>query len=76
MYGQVIGVATLQAAEGQSLNFAVPAERIKQLRVGDIQTVSNHSADTLKSKRAAAERFRAMPTFSEAVYFAARDLDL
>src|SRR5947207_4199282 len=28
MMGQVIGVATLQAAEGQSLNFAVPAERI------------------------------------------------
>ena len=24
MYGQVVGVATLQAAEGQSLNFAVP----------------------------------------------------
>ncbi|HSI88288.1 MAG TPA: trypsin-like peptidase domain-containing protein [Pyrinomonadaceae bacterium] len=57
MYGQVIGVATLQAAEGQSLNFAVPAERINRLRVGDIQTVSSHSADTLKSKRAAAERF-------------------
>ncbi len=81
MYGQVIGVATLQAAEGQSLNFAVPAERIKQLRVGDIQTVSNHSADTLKSKRAAAERFysqgvaqlsrddyeRALPFFERAV---------
>ncbi|MCV4783158.1 S1C family serine protease, partial [Escherichia coli] len=34
MAGQVIGVATLQAAEGQSLNFAVPAERIAQMRVG------------------------------------------
>ena len=32
MAGQVIGVATLQAAEGQNLNFAVPAERISQLK--------------------------------------------
>lgn len=57
MYGQVIGVATLQAAEGQSLNFAVPAERILQMRVGEIQSVSNLSAETVKSKRAAAERY-------------------
>src|SRR6476659_10884002 len=34
MLGQVVGVATLQAAEGQSLNFAVPADRIAQLKVG------------------------------------------
>lgn len=57
MYGQVIGIATLQAAEGQSLNFAVPAERILQLKVSELQTVSSLSADTQKSKRAAAERF-------------------
>lgn len=56
MYGQVIGVATLQAAEGQSLNFAVPAERIMQMRIGALQTVSNLSAESLKNKRAAAER--------------------
>ena len=56
MAGQVIGVATLQAAEGQSLNFAVPAERIAQLKVNDLQTVSALSADTQKNKRAAAER--------------------
>jgi len=56
MMGQVIGVATLQAAEGQSLNFAVPADRIEQLRVGDLQTVSNVTAETSKSKRATAER--------------------
>jgi len=57
MYGQVIGVATLQAAEGQSLNFAVPAERIALLKVNDLQTVSSLTAETQKSKRAAAERF-------------------
>lgn len=56
MAGQVIGVATLQAAEGQSLNFAVPAERIAQLKINDLQTVSALAADTQKSKRATAER--------------------
>ena len=40
MRGQVIGVATLQAAEGQSLNFAVPSERILQLKIGDLQSFS------------------------------------
>jgi tetratricopeptide (TPR) repeat protein len=56
MLGQVIGVATLQAAEGQSLNFAVPADRIAQLKIGDLQTVSNVTTETNKSKRAIAER--------------------
>ncbi len=55
MYGQVIGVATLQAAEGQSLNFAVPSERIFQLKVTELQTVSSLTAITQKNKRAAAE---------------------
>ncbi|MGD9562259.1 MAG: tetratricopeptide repeat protein [Pyrinomonadaceae bacterium] len=81
MYGQVIGVATLQAAEGQSLNFAVPAERILQLKVSELQTVSSLSAVTQKNKRAAAESFysqgvallsrddyaRALPFFEKAV---------
>jgi tetratricopeptide (TPR) repeat protein len=57
MDGQVIGIATLQAAEGQSLNFAIPAERILQLKVSDLQTISSLTAETQKSKRAAAERF-------------------
>lgn len=57
MYGQVIGVATLQAAEGQSLNFAVPAERILQLKVNDVQSISSLTAETQKNKRATAERY-------------------
>ena len=57
MYGQVIGIATLQAAEGQSLNFAVPSERILQLKVSEVQTVASLTADTQKNKRSAAERF-------------------
>ena len=56
MAGQVIGVATLQAAEGQNLNFAVPAERISQLKVTEIQTFSSLTAETQKNKRSAAER--------------------
>ncbi|MGH9948501.1 MAG: trypsin-like peptidase domain-containing protein [Pyrinomonadaceae bacterium] len=81
MYGQVIGVATLQAAEGQSLNFAVPAERIFQLRTGDVQTFNSLSVESQKNKRAAAERLysqgvaqlslddyaRALPYFEKAV---------
>lgn len=59
MYGQVIGVATLQAAEGQSLNFAVPSERIFQLKVTELQTVSSLTAISQKNKRAAAESFYA-----------------
>lgn len=68
MYGQVVGVATLQASEGQSLNFAVPAERISQLRVGALQTVSNLSVESAKNKRAAAER-----SYSQGVALLSRD---
>jgi tetratricopeptide (TPR) repeat protein len=55
MRGQVIGVASLQAAEGQSLNFAVPSERIFGLKIGDLQTFSSLSAETQKNKRSAAQ---------------------
>lgn len=56
MRGQVVGVATLQAAEGQSLNFAVPASRIAALKIGNVQSFANLDADTRKNKRASAER--------------------
>ncbi len=55
MRGQVIGVATLQAAEGQSLNFAVPSARIAQLKIGELQTFSSLNAQSQKNKRAAAQ---------------------
>ena len=57
MYGQVIGVATLQAAEGQSLNFAVPAERILQMRVGPVRSFSDLATESQKNNRAVAERY-------------------
>ncbi len=55
MRGQVIGVATLQAAEGQSINFAVPSARIAQLKIADLQTFASLNTETLKNKRAAAQ---------------------
>lgn len=55
MRGQVVGVATLQAAEGQSLNFAVPSERISQMKIGEVQTFANLNAETQKNKRVAAQ---------------------
>ena len=57
MYGQVIGVATLQAAEGQSLNFAVPSERISQLKIGELQTFAALNISSAQNKRAAAQSF-------------------
>ena len=81
MAGQVIGVATLQAAEGQNLNFAVPAERIAQLKITELQTFSTLNSEAAKSKRSSAERLysqglaqmsrddyaRAVPYFERAV---------
>ncbi len=55
MLGQVIGVATLQAAEGQSLNFAVPSERISQLKIGELQTFAALNTATQQNKRSAAQ---------------------
>ncbi|MBS1794330.1 MAG: tetratricopeptide repeat protein [Acidobacteria bacterium] len=57
MLGQVIGIATLQAAEGQSLNFAVPSERIAQLKIGELQSFTTLNSETQKNKRAAAQSF-------------------
>ena len=68
MSGQVIGIASLQAAEGQSLNFAIPSERILQLKVSEMQTFSSLTAETQKSKRSAAER-----VYSQGVALLSRD---
>lgn len=57
MSGQVIGVATLQAAEGQSLNFAVPSERIANLKIGELKSFDALRTESAENKRAAAERF-------------------
>lgn len=57
MRGEVVGVATLQLADGQSLNFAVPSDRVVQLQAGATRTLGELVAATKKSQRASAERF-------------------
>jgi len=81
MSGQLIGVATLQLTDGQSLNFAVPSERVAQLQAGTLTSFSDLVASSRRNKRAAAELFygrglgflshddwaRALPLFEKAV---------
>jgi tetratricopeptide (TPR) repeat protein len=83
MYGQVIGIASLQAAEGQSLNFAIPSERILQLKINELQTVSSLTAETQKNKRSAAQGFYAQGVaqlsrddYARAVQFFERAIEL
>lgn len=57
MQGQVIGVATLQLTDGQSLNFAVPSERVAALSLSPLRTLSEVVSATKRSQRATAERF-------------------
>ncbi|HEX8000674.1 MAG TPA: tetratricopeptide repeat protein [Pyrinomonadaceae bacterium] len=57
MQGQVIGVATLQLTDGQSLNFAVPSDRVSALQTTALRTLSEVVSATKKSQRATAERF-------------------
>ena len=46
MQGQVIGIATLQITGGQSVNFAIPSERISQLQVASMMTLSDLVANS------------------------------
>ena len=57
MRGQVVGVATLQATEGQNINFAVPSARIANLKIGAARSFVNFNHDSRDSKRANAEKF-------------------
>ena len=81
MRGEVVGVATLQLSDGQSLNFAVPSDRVVQLQAGQNRTLGELVVATRKSQRASAERFymqglgflsrddcdKALPYFKKAV---------
>jgi len=69
MQGQVIGIATLQITGGQSVNFAIPSERISQLQVS--QTMSSLAelvASTGRNKRAKAVQF-----FRDGLSFLSKD---
>lgn len=81
MQGQVIGVATLQITGGQSVNFAIPSERISQLQSGTLISLSDLVAATGRNKRAKAVQYfrdglsflsqddceKALPYFEKAV---------
>ncbi len=56
MKGNVVGIASLQLRKGQSLNFAVPAERIARLQPGDLVTFSERTNADKSSHRAKAQR--------------------
>src|SRR5829696_3119207 len=68
MQGQVIGIATLQVTGGQSVNFAIPSERISQLQSGAIMSLSELVAAAGRNKRAKAVQF-----FRDGLTFLSKD---
>ena len=68
MQGQVIGVATLQITGGQSVNFAIPSERISQLQSGALLSLSDLVAATGRNKRA-----KAVQSFRDGLSFLSKD---
>jgi tetratricopeptide (TPR) repeat protein len=68
MQGQVIGVATLQITGGQSINFAIPSERIFQLQTGTLTSLGELVAASGRNKRARAVQF-----FRDGLSFLSKD---
>lgn len=69
MQGQVIGVATLQITGGQSINFAIPSERITQLSTSlPMLSLSELVAATSSNKRA-----QAVQLFRDGLSFLSKD---
>ena len=74
MQGQVIGVATLQVAGGQSVNFAIPSERIAQLdRSAQTQTGPAMSLSELVTATSRNKRARAVEFFRNGLTFLSKD---
>jgi tetratricopeptide (TPR) repeat protein len=68
MQGQVIGIATLQITGGQSVNFAIPSERISQLQVTPAMSLADLVATTGRNKRA-----KAVQSFRDGLSFLSKD---
>lgn len=68
MQGQVIGVATLQITGGQSVNFAIPSERISQLQSGSLLSLADLVATSGRNKRAKAVQY-----FRDGLSFLSKD---
>src|SRR6201988_2598958 len=68
MHGQVIGIATVQNTGGQSVNFAIAAERISQRQLVTPMSLSELVASSSKNKRAKAVQF-----FRDGLSFLSKD---
>ena len=68
MQGQVIGIATLQITGGQSVNFAIPSERISQLQMATSMSLSELVVASGRNKRAKAVQF-----FRDGLSFLSKD---
>lgn len=68
MRGQVLGVATLQITGGQSVNFAIPSERISQLQTGAVISLADLVNTTSRNQRAKAVQF-----FRDGLSFLSKD---
>ena len=68
MQGQVIGIATLQITGGQSVNFAIPSERISQLQIASVMSLGDLVATTGRNKRA-----KAVQSFRDGLSFLSKD---
>jgi tetratricopeptide (TPR) repeat protein len=68
MQGQVIGVATLQITGGQSVNFAIPSERISQLQSSALMSLGELTVATSRNKRA-----KAVQLFRDGLSFLSKD---
>ena len=68
MQGQVIGIATLQITGGQSVNFAIPSERIAQLQLSAPMSLSDLVVTSGRNKRAKAVQF-----FRDGLSFLSKD---
>jgi len=74
MLGQVIGVATLQVTGGQSVNFAIPSERVAQLhRSTQAQTGTPISLGDLVAATSRDKHARAVEAFRDGLSFLSKD---
>jgi len=74
MQGQVIGVATLQVTGGQSVNFAIPSERIAQMhRSAQLQSAPAMSLSELVLATSRDKHARAVQSFRDGLSFLSKD---
>src|SRR5437762_9087018 len=74
MQGQVIGIATLQITGGQSVNFAIPSERIAQLdRNAQTDSSQQLSLGELVVATSRNKRARAVEYFRDGLSFLSKD---